>query len=136
VELVLDALTTIAWALNESDRLAAPTWERMKSDHAFVPTLWWFALGNALVVNERRGQITEQQTARFLCRVERLAITIDGAPDESSVLSLARRHRLDVYDAAYLELASRNALPLATLDAMLAAAARSEGVPLFGDDAG
>jgi predicted nucleic acid-binding protein len=107
----------------------------MKGDQALVPTLWWFELRNALVVNERRGRITEQQTARFLRNVERLAITIDGTPDESGVLTLARRHRLTVYDAAYLELAVRNALPLATLDAMLATAARSEGVPLFGDDA-
>jgi predicted nucleic acid-binding protein len=71
-----------------------------------------------------------------LRNVERLAITIDGTPDESGVLTLARRHQLTVYDAAYLELAVRNALPLATLDAVLATAARSEGVPLFGDDAG
>jgi hypothetical protein len=51
-------------------------------------------LRNALVVNERRGRITEQQTARFLRNVERLAITIDNTPDESGVLSMARRHRL------------------------------------------
>ena len=63
-------------------------------------------------------------------------LRLDGTPDESGGLTLARRHRLTVYDAAYLELAVRNALPLATLDAMLATAARSEGVPLFGDDAG
>ena len=94
MDLVLDASTTIAWALNESDRLAARTWERMKGDQALVPTLWWFELRNALVVNERRGRITEQQTARFLRNVERLAITIDGTPDESGVLTLARRHRL------------------------------------------
>ncbi len=60
----------------------------MKSDQALVPTLWWFELRNALVVNERRGRITEQQTARFLRNVERLAITIDGTPDESGVLTL------------------------------------------------
>jgi predicted nucleic acid-binding protein len=71
VDLVLDASTTIAWALNESDRLAARTWERMKGDQALVPTLWWFELRNALVVNERRERITEQQTARFLRNVER-----------------------------------------------------------------
>jgi predicted nucleic acid-binding protein len=114
---------------------AAQTWERMKDDHALVPTLWRFELRNALVANERRGRITEQQTARFLRNVERLAITIDNAPDENGVLTLARRHRLTVYDAAYLELALRSGLPLATLDAMLATAARSEGVPLLGDDA-
>jgi len=82
VDLVLDASTTIAWALNESDRLAVRTWERMKGDQALVPTLWWFELRNAPVVNERRGRITEQQTARFLRNVERLAFTIDGTPDE------------------------------------------------------
>ncbi len=107
----------------------------MKDDHALVPTLWWFELRNALVVNERRGRIAERQTARFLRNVERLAITIDNTPDESGVLTLARRHRLTVYDVAYVELALRNALPWATLDAMLATAARSEGVLLLGDDA-
>ena len=106
----------------------------MKDDHALVPTLSWFEFRNALVVNEPRGRITEQQTARFLRNVERLAITIDSTPDENGVLTLARRHRLTVYDAAYLELASRNALPLATLDAMLATAARSEGVHLLDGD--
>ena len=45
----------------------------MKDDHALVPTLSWFELRNALVVNEPRGRITEQQTARFLRNVERLA---------------------------------------------------------------
>ncbi len=135
MNLVLDASTTIAWALNESYRFAAQAWERMKDDHALVPTLWWFELRNALVVNERRGRITEQQTARFLRNVERLAITIDNTPDESGVLTLARRHRLTVYDVAYVELALRNELPLATLDAMLATAARSEGVHLLGDEA-
>ena len=134
MNLVLDASTAIAWALNESYRFAAQTWERMKDDHALVPTLWRLELRNALVVNERRGRITERQTARFLRNVERLAITIDDAPDESGVLTLARRHRLTVYDVAYLELASRNALPLATLDAMLATAARSEGVHLLDGD--
>jgi hypothetical protein len=77
----------------------------------------------------------DSETARFLRNVERLAIIIDNTPDESGVLTLARRHRLAVYDAAYLELTARSALPLATLDAMLATAARSEGVHLLGDDA-
>ena len=100
-----------------------------------VPVLWWYELRNVLVLGERRGRITEQQTARFLRDVSRLAITIDNAPDESGVLTLARRRRLTVYDAAYLELALRAALPLATLDATLSAAARAEGVHLIGDDA-
>ena len=47
-------------------------------------------------------------------------------------MQLARRHRLTVYDAAYLELALRKGYPLATLDAALSIAARAEGVPLIG----
>jgi predicted nucleic acid-binding protein len=61
-----------------------------------------------------------------------LAITIDASPNEFQVLTLARRHRLTVYDAAYLERAGREALPLATLDEGLAAAARAEQVALIG----
>ena len=58
---------------------------------------------------------------------------MDLSPDDTALLTLSRRHRLTVYDAAYLELALREALPLATLDAQLAVAARSETVPLIGD---
>jgi len=59
---------------------------------------------------------------------------MDASPDESRVLALAHRHRLTVYDAAYLELAAREALPLATLDTELAAAAQAEQVALIGTD--
>jgi predicted nucleic acid-binding protein len=133
VDFVLDASTTIAWALNESDRAAVRARDRLRNNQALVPALWWFELRNALVVNERRGRITEHQTGRFLRNAERLPIIVDNAPDESGVLGLARRHRLSIYDAAYLELALRMALPVATLDAMLAAAARAEGVAVVGD---
>ena len=61
----------------------------------------------------------------------RLAVTLDRAPNEADVLSLARRHQLTVYDAAYLELARRDGLALATLDAALQRAARAEGVGLI-----
>lgn len=131
---VLDASTAMSWALGETDRRAAGVWMRINDDYALVPSLWWFELRNALVVNERRGRIAEQQTIRFLRDIARLPIRVDDSPEESGVLSLARRHRLTVYDAAYLELALRAALPLATLNTMLAAAARAEGVPLIGDN--
>ena len=89
---------------------------------------------NELVLGERRGRLTELETARFLRDISRLAITIDSSPDEIQVLALARRHRLTVYDAAYLDLARREALPLATLDEELSAAARAEQVALIGTD--
>jgi predicted nucleic acid-binding protein len=59
-----------------------------------------------------------------------LTVRIDDIPDGTAVISLARRHRLTVYDAAHLELAQREGFDLATLDAELASAARAEGVML------
>jgi predicted nucleic acid-binding protein len=99
----------------------------MRSQEAVVPCLWWFEVRNTLVVNERRRRIAESDTAAFLLNLSRLRIRIDRAPDESAVLRLARTHRLSVYDAAYLELAHREGLPLATLDADLRRAAAGEG---------
>jgi predicted nucleic acid-binding protein len=104
----------------------------MRREAAVAPALWWFEVRNALVQGERRGRFTELWTARFLRDISRLGITIDRAPGETGVLTLARRHRLTVYDAAYLELALREGLPMATLDEALAGAARAEGVSLVG----
>ena len=133
--LVIDASVAVAWAFGEQHQIAERVFSLAGAETMMAPALWWYELRNVLVLAERRGRITERQTARFLRDVSRLAITIDTAPDESGVLSLARRHRLTVYDAAYLELALRAALPLATLDATLSASARAEGVRLIGGDA-
>ena len=56
---------------------------------------------------------------------------MDRVPDESAILRLARAHRLSVYDAAHLELAQRESLPLATLDTDLQKAVAGEGVALI-----
>jgi predicted nucleic acid-binding protein len=88
---------------------------------------------NILVVNERRKRVTEAETATFLRELSRLAVTLDRTPEGTEVLRLARTHRLSVYDAAYLELAQRKGLALATLDADLIRAARAEAVSLIGE---
>ncbi len=129
---VLDASVTISWTLREVDPRARLAWRRVRNEQVVVPTLWWFELRNALVVNERRGRLTELRTGRFLRALTRLSIMVDHSPDEITVLALARRHRITVYDAAYLELALREDLPLATLDAALARAAKAEETPLIG----
>ena len=130
--LVIDASIAAAWAFADEHVDAELTFARIGTEEAHVPTLWWYELRNVLVTGERRGRLTERETARFLRRVSRLRITLDRMPDEVAVMALARRHRLTVYDAAYLELALREALPLATFDQALAAAARAEGVSLIG----
>ena len=129
----LDASITIAWVLEERDARAALARRTVEDGQAVVPRLWWFEVRNGLIVNERRGRISQVLTERFLRDLSHFAISFDDAPDETGVMDLARRHRLTVYDAAYLELATRETLPLATLDRPLAAAARIEGVPILGE---
>ena len=129
---VVDASIVVAWAFDGVNVAASGARERMRREAAVAPALWWFEVRNALVQGERRGRFTELRTARFLRDISRLAITIDRAPSETGVLTLARRHRLTVYDAAYPELALREALPMATLDEALASAAGAEGVSLVG----
>lgn len=130
---VIDASVTACWLMpDERHPIAEATRLRMVEDVATVPALWWFEVRNLLITNERRGRIDGDQSARALALLAGLPMLIDRAPDEATVLSLARRHRLTVYDAAYLELAIRESAAFATLDERLAAAARAETVSLIG----
>ena len=129
---VLDTSISACWAFqDEQDPRADAAFVRIKSEEAVVPSLWWFEIRNILVVNERRKRITESDTGVFLRDLAGLRIRVDREPEENVVLRLARTHHLSVYDASYLELALREAIPLATLDAELTAAARAEGSGLI-----
>ena len=130
---ILDASVVHAWILDEGCPLADEVKARLHSETATAPALWWFEVRNGLVMAERRGRLTEPETARALRELSSLAISLDQSPDEAGVMTLARQHRLTVYDAAYLELALRKALPLATLDGPLQRAARAEAVRLMGE---
>ena len=130
---VLDASIVIDWALDEGDPRARSAWERLKADTALSPTLLWFEVRNALIMAERRGRATEDYSTAALRELEQFPIRIHATPNGPEVMGLARRHRLTVYDATYLELALREPMPLATLDGALAAAARAEGVPGLGE---
>jgi predicted nucleic acid-binding protein len=130
---VLDSSVTATWCFpDEEHETAEAAFDRLDGDEAVVPTLWRFEIRNILVVNERRGRIDAAETASFLADLERLSIRVDRDPNSETVLSLARKHELTGYDAAYLELARRLDLPLATLDQALIEAARADGVPLIG----
>ncbi len=129
---VIDASIAACWAFKDEDHPAATlALERIRSDEARAPSLWWFEVRNTLIMSERRSRLTEADTAAFLRGLARLGITVDRSPDETAVLTLARQHRLTVYDAAYLELAQREGIPLATLDNALARAARANQIPLL-----
>jgi predicted nucleic acid-binding protein len=131
---VVDASVAVAWAVKEIHPKASEALARIRTEGGLVPSLWWFELRNGLVISERRGRLTERDTRLFLRQVARLPVTVDRSPEETATLTLARRHRLTIYDSAYLELALRGTVPLATLDRALADAAQAEGVLLVGGD--
>src|SRR4029077_18463961 len=129
---VLDASIAACWAFEDEDHpVAALALERIRTDEARAPGLWWFEVRNTLIVNERRGRLTENDTAAFLRGLARLGVTVDRSPEEAEVLAPARGHGLSVYDAAYLELARRDGVALATLDGDLETAARGESILLL-----
>jgi predicted nucleic acid-binding protein len=134
-DLVLDVSLSCAWCF--ADEASEPAWailERLQGGRAHVPALWLWETANVLVQAERRGRISPAAIRTYLGLLEGLPISIDQPSTASAwhdTLALARSHRLTSYDAAYLELALRRSLPLATRDKALQAAARLEGVPLM-----
>ncbi|MGA3082489.1 MAG: type II toxin-antitoxin system VapC family toxin [Terracidiphilus sp.] len=136
MSLVLDASATLAWLLPEelTDAITA-VFDSIADDCAWVPPLWRIEVANSLTVNLRRGRITPLRRSESLVDLQLLTILCDPETDNhlwGRTLELADRHQLTVYDAIYLELALRLALPLATLDDALRKAAQQEGVPLLG----
>jgi predicted nucleic acid-binding protein len=129
---VIDASVAACWLMpDEMHAVADAARRRMLSDAAIVPAIWWFEIRNVLIVGERRGRLDAALTARAVALLSELPVSVDHDPDESAILSLCRHHRLSVYDAAYLSLAIREKLVLATLDDALARAAAAEGVILL-----
>ncbi|MBB5519485.1 type II toxin-antitoxin system VapC family toxin [Amphiplicatus metriothermophilus] len=130
--LVLDASTLLAWLLGEESAPAADAAMAMAEEgRAHAPVIWWYEVRNAIAVNERRGRLSQEHAASLLDLIERLQVEID-LETPSAIVSLARRYGLTIYDAAYLELALRSALPLATLDGRLARAAAAEDIVVIG----
>lgn len=130
--LVPDVSAILSQALDDEDAsFAEGVIAAIAAADAIVPTLFWFEIRNALLMAERHKRISARRTTAFLSDLALLPISVDDLPREASVLDLARRRALTVYDAAYLELAQRKAIPLATLDEALIRAATLERVKLF-----
>ena len=133
--LVLDASVAFAWCfLNEATEASDRVLERLGSEGAWVPAIWHLEIANVLAMSERRGRITPARTAEFMAILEPLLIVADeetSARAFTSVLDLARSERLTAYDAAYLDLAMRLGVPLATKDGDLGNAAERLGVAVL-----
>ncbi|MGH8217770.1 MAG: type II toxin-antitoxin system VapC family toxin [Steroidobacteraceae bacterium] len=137
---VLDASVTLTWLLRDagarSETYAFDVLKRVRLPETDiqVPVTWALEVANVVVRSESKGAVTEAQSEAFLEMLRAAPITTDAttaAHAVSDTLQLARRHRLSVYDASYLELALRSGSPLATLDADLQRAASKAGVKLL-----
>jgi predicted nucleic acid-binding protein len=131
---VLDASITMAWCFaDESTLYTRSVLATLLGTYAEVPSLWTFEIANVLAVCERKRRITSAFSEDFLRTLADFDIRVEQAPpvNANALLTLARRYNLTAYDAAYLELARRKSLPLATLDKDLIAAASQEGVVLL-----
>ena len=133
--IVIDTSMTMAWCFeDEATPAADEVLDQLRDGDAAVPSLWQLEVANVLLVAERRGRISEAQASRFVGLLEQLPIRVDtDVVDVTNVLGVGRRHGLSAYDACYLVLAERLGVPLATLDATLAAAGRTAGVIVLTD---
>jgi predicted nucleic acid-binding protein len=131
---VLDASASLCWCFrDEQSSLADHGFALLLGGaEAIVPALWWFEIRNGVTLGLRKKRIDENEVAAFFGRLSEMLIFIAPLPATSDVFALAQRHNLTFYDAAYLELARRENVALATLDQALARAAVAEQVPLIG----
>ncbi len=134
--LIIDSSVAIAWCFpDEQDTYSQSVLDALATERAIVPDLWHLEVANTLMVGERRKRSTQANTVTWLGFLTSLPISIDEETRSHAfgdTLSLAREHNLSVYDAAYLELAMRRGLPLATLDDKLKSTAQAAGVALYG----
>ena len=136
MSVVIDSSVTLAWFFEDERSAAADTVLRQVTETgAVAPSLWRLEVANALQMAVRRKRIDAAFRDASLADLRSLVVAIDPETDHqawATTLHLAERYRLTLYDAAYLELAQRRGLPLATLDQELRVAGGALGVTLLG----
>jgi predicted nucleic acid-binding protein len=133
---VLDCSVASTWMFkDEATAQTVKLLQRLETEAALVPGLWFLEITNVLAIAERKGRVTAAQTTEFLSELSKLDLEVDLSASERAfdhLLPLCRSHHLTAYDAVYLALAMRRQLPLASLDESLRKAARKAGVKLLG----
>ena len=131
---VLDASVAMSWCFeDEAEGYADGILDKLVESEALAPSVWPLEVANVIVVAERRGRLRPTESSRFLHLLRSLPIEVIQEPSEGvtgEILALAREQDLSSYDASYLDLAMREGLPIATLDASLRSAALRCSVPL------
>lgn len=135
---VLDNSVAMRWLLTTSKKVdqtyAEAVLQGLSEAEAIVPNLWHLEAANVLQAAEKRGELEPGEVERFITQLESLPIQVDTLTAHqtfSRTLSLSRAYKLSSYDAAYLELAIREGLPLATLDKDLISAAKKAYVARY-----
>ena len=123
---------TLSWCfIDETTPYSRAVLASLLTTYAVAPALWPFEVANSLAIAERRQRINQNQVAEFLEALRRLPLQVERRESVwlcQSLIRLARELRLTAYDAAYLDLAQRENLPLATMDKDLQEAGRSIGI--------
>lgn len=131
---VLDNSVVSGWYLTgQSTEYSQAIAARLEVDKALVPALWQLELANVLKTACTKGRLSHAQARQILDALGQLPIEVDSdvQPGQRALFELAMRFNLSSYDAAYLELAMRHGLPLATQDEQLKIAAVAAGVDLL-----
>ncbi|VAW59759.1 Death on curing protein, Doc toxin [hydrothermal vent metagenome] len=138
-DFVLDNSVSMRWLLEsekKSDqKYAEDVLKSMLDADLLVPNLWHLEVVNVLLGAEKRSEVDAGEIERFISQLENLPIQVDSLTAHQSfsrIMALSRIYRLSIYDAAYLELAVRKGLPLATLDKDLRKAAIKANVEIWG----
>jgi predicted nucleic acid-binding protein len=127
---VIDASVTLPWFLHdERSAFTDAVFAGLGVTEYWVPAVWRLEFPNALLAAERKRRIDRQTRLEALDLANALALRVDPAPiDMKAISAVAERYELSTYDAAYLELASRQGFDLITLDRVLAQAAGAAGI--------
>ena len=132
---VLDTFVTMSWCFeDEASQYGDRILEKLEDTEAIVPSLWRLEVANVLLMAERKDRIKPARSKRFVELLHSLPIEVDIAQTKSYMAEISasgRRHKLTAYDTAYLELAARRNIPLASLDDKLKKAAKNEGVKII-----
>lgn len=134
MSIVIDASVTMAWYFrDESTPAVRRLLDRTGNEGAFAPAHWKLEVANSFATAIRHGRVSTDFRDEALMDLTWLPISIDAETDAyvwTTIIGIADRQRITVYDAAYLELAARRGLALATLDKALRRAAVEAGIEL------
>jgi predicted nucleic acid-binding protein len=132
VSVVIDSSVAVCWFLpDEYSSLANKALDLVEHGRMFAPILLRYELQNVLLMNERRGRIAPTQVETGFRRFMALPATYLFDFEPVFAAGIVRRHALSAYDAAYIDVALRRGLPIATLDKRLSQAAIAEGIEII-----